>query len=531
MRLWRSREEREIQARTDRLWTVAEEHLGRVAETVAGQLAADLAAREDQGWRKITQTVTGRDLSNAELQSLRQRCASLWTIDPAIGQAAFLLQSGTFGRGVPIPKAVDRRVGKILDRFWQDPDNVLAVFSREALALANTLLMVEGERFYTLHTSEADSRVKIAIIEPNEIQAVIPHPQNKLRPLLYKRVYKPEEWDFQRGSWSMTGTEKVEYYADWRVAAYIDPRIIDSISVEDWDPEVVKVMQGAGQALQSAVVYHLKANTIGQRGIPEVYRAYDWVKAHSAALSDLATLTAALAAFAWRQKVVTKSSTALANAAAKFNTPPPGAGGVVTENQNYTLEPIDVGTGSTSNQQVTVRHTLLQSIRPFGFGEHWYGDASTGNLATATAMELPAIWRIEDRQELFGGFLRDLSLFAIERAVIFQDFVKVPQSVDRYFDLDFPPARPQQPGEVAQMLQALTTASGALLDPQEASYQAYVALGTNDINQVMERQFPPQEKLEDEQAKQGDEETPPPGEEEQAQEAVRPFPGVSRGSG
>ena len=81
----------------------------------------------------------------------------------------------------------------------------------------------------------------------------------------------------------------------------------------------------------------------------------------------------------------------------------------------------------------------------------------------------------------------------------------------------------------------MTSASGALLDPREAAYQAYTALGSNDVTELLERQFPVEEKLDGEAAtpEPGAETEPPEtdettGEEQvaeaRAQEAMPPFP-------
>jgi len=241
-----------------------------------------------------------------------------------------------------------------------------------------------------------------------------------------------------------------------------------------------------------AHIYHVAVNTAGLRGIPEAYRSYDWAKTHARALADMATLTKALSMIAWTKKMKTKSTAAIDAAARMYHDPPPGPGGVQVQNENVSMEPVNVGTGQVSNQQATARLAHLETIKPHGFGEHWYGDASTGNLATATAMELPAIWRIEVRQALWEQVYEALCQYAVRQAIIQRDFPmpRLALDVDTYMDVDFPPAQPNTPGSTALLLGALAGASGVLIDEREAAYQAYVALGTNDIAEVMEKQFP-----------------------------------------
>jgi hypothetical protein len=49
-----------------------------------------------------------------------------------------------------------------------------------------------------------------------------------------------------------------------------------------------------------------------------------------------------------------------------------------------------------------------------GIMEHYFGDPSTGNLATSTAMELPMLKQFEGRQQLWWDVLTDLVDYVIE---------------------------------------------------------------------------------------------------------------------
>jgi len=509
----------------------------RVQETIASQLAQELA-EEDIGWRKLTEGGGTYDLSLTELSDIRAKCIKAWQIDPSLGQAASLLVSGAFGKGLDTPRAADSRVQEVVDRLWEDEDNRLALFSRDAMARTSNALMLEGERFLAVHTSVTESRVKLSELPCAEVVDVVTAPENSLKPVLYRREYRPETYDVAAGRYT-TGAKQVAYYADWRCWRYLlDPAFGEDSP--DWEDGVADLLSRAGiggDAGPLAMAYHVRANTLGLRGIPEAYRAYDWIRSHARTVSDLVTLSKALAMFAWRKKLNTKSATAIENAAKMFRTPPSGPAGVQVENQNVQLDAINVPTGGVGNLEVASRQTHLQSIRPFGFGEHWYSDASTGNLATASAMDMPAIWRIEDRQQQIGEVCEDLTRLAIELAIIQQDFPsrRLPARVDRAFDLDFPPAQPDNPATTATLLTALAGASGSLLEPREAAYQAYTALGSNDVTEILERQFPVEDKLDGQAAtpEPGAEPEPPEGNETageepiaeaRTQEAVPPFP-------
>ena len=102
----------------------------------------------------------------------------------------------------------------------------------------------------------------------------------------------------------------------------------------------------------------------------------------------------------------------------------------------------------------------------------------------------------------------------------------MPSRVDTHVDIDFPPS---QPANIQEKATAITTLA-TLIDPQEAAYQAYVTLGSNDVEELMERQFAQEEKLDGEQATSDVEEPEEMPEETQEPEPAIPEP-VTEASG
>ena len=459
-----------------------------VAEALASRAAADLAD-EDTGWQKLGDV--GGEYSNTELRDMRNRCRQLYEIDPTVSQAVFITQAGAIGSSVIEPTAVDAGVQEVLDAFWEDADNELALTSRDGLELLHLLLMVEGERFLTLHVAPTDAEVRLADVDAGQITRIITHPENRRRPVLYRREHWPQVYSHATGRYE-PGTEKVvEYLRDWRLAP--------EVAGDKWyaDAALQELLaQVEGQTRDDAYCYHVRLAGLGLRPAPGVWRAFEWAKAHGKSLSTMMTLATALAMFAWQKKVKTTSADALKTFAQNMENPrgqnAQGPGAVQVGNQNVDLSPINVSTAGTQVQEATARQMHLQQIRTFGFGEHWYSDATKGNLATAAAMELPAVWRIENHQALMRQVLANVCAFAVAVA---QDRGNLPLDVDAAVRFNFPDAQPSTSGETAVLLQALTQAAQAgVVDPREASQLAYQALGTEDINAVMERQYPEETK-------------------------------------
>lgn len=470
------------QTETQRAEAAAQEAWARVAEATASNVERQLA-EEDVGWTKLTDVETGYDLTTQALANIRQRCRQMWRIDSTVGAADMLLASGTFGQGISTPNAPDDAVQKILTEHWDDDDNQLALYSHAAMLRTNSLLMTDGERFLTLHTSASDWRMKIGEIEPEQIVQVVSAPNNKLRIAAYARRHRQSQYDPQTASYrSATGEQRLTHYMDWRIAQMIAA----GPGGAGYDAELVEWVRALPNLQEDVSIYHVRAPGLGTRGMPEIYRAYDWLRASSQALSALVTWTRAQAAIAWQQRRTITTAAQLARAASAAQSTG-GVAGVQIHNDGMEMKPVDVSTGGAQNLQAAVRQTLLPGIRPFGFGEHYYGDASSGKYTTAANMELPAIWRINARQTLFRAVLVDIVMMALRRA---QRFRQIPPTSDLYFDLDFPSAEPSTPQTVHLGIMALVQGLQAgLLEPREAAYHAYLLLGTNDIDRVLDEQF------------------------------------------
>ena len=460
----------------------------RATEYMTNQLALEIQ-QEDIGWRRIGQVAEGMDIPQTMLTIIKMKCLGLWQISPVAGQAAMLTTSATFGRGVATPRCADGGIQEIVSRFWDDEDNRLSWLAYEAQEFSNLMLLIEGERFCSIHTSPAESVVKLADIPSQEITRVITHPENRRKPVLYERRWRPRNYDFKALQWAVGGELITSYYRDW---SYPPER--------DDDEAALELIAAAGDRVQEdTLVYHLRTNTTGLRGIPEFYRSYDWIRAHDQSVSDLVTYAKALAMIAWMKKIDTRSKAVIDNATRMLREPVPGTGAVYASNKAVDMAPVNVSTGGTQNLKTAVDKTMLAATMPFGYGLHYYGDPSVGKVASADAMELPAIWRTETRQEKFRGMYACVTNFAIRRAREMGDFpgTRIPDDVDQSFTISFPEIEKKSDQHIGQLITALYTTSQssptgepALLDRKEAALQAYLLIGTEDPEAILARQFP-----------------------------------------
>ena len=433
----------------------------RMVDSVIAKIEESTLSDEDYMFKPMysTTSITQRDLTYSQLVEQRRRAYDLFEVDPSVAQFINILNSATFGSGVDTPVSDDERIQALIDEIWNNPDNQRVVFSPLSMRNMNTQLVVNGELFFVLVRS--GNTLRISFLDPNEITAVVISDQDSTKPVLYERTYNETTYDFDRSAYT-TIQNKKQYYADF-MANESDPTIRRAIK--------------AGNFVPNYKIFHVKVNTLGMRGIPEISRCYDWARAHARSIGDQLTVSKSLAKFSWIQKIATKSSAAIAAMGNKIAAASPTAGATVVQNQASELTPVNIPTGSVQNLDTAIRNSHIESIRSLGFGEHYYADNSSGNLATASAMELPAIWKIQERQLIWETIIKAILEYA----------VKLNNMQAGHLDIEFPPAKILSTQEASQMVTSIIAASQAgLIDEDEASIRIYKLIGSNNINKLME---------------------------------------------
>lgn len=390
------------------------EHLETKLETQLDEALRSLPQLQEPGWRELGRG-SNRELVAGDIDRSTQNQLARWYThqDPTASQAVMLHNAYTFARGVSV-KAKDARVQQIIDAFWQDPRNRHSLTRAVAQWQLNTERQLEGELFLALFVSTRTGRVTVRMFDPGEFPeggGVVTMPGDPTFPVYFRREYAPRWYDFEAGAYK-TGTRRVAYYPDYRNAA-------------------VGVPGGHGKWVQwergtEVYVMHVCTNPLGGRGLTHLNPGIPWVKALKGFAEDRVTLTAALATFAFKQKVRGNrlALQKLIDQWGRYETEqrygPPGdsrerrqAANTLIENEAATLEQLKTDSGS-SNAYLDMR--MLRQMAGLGLGhifEHYLGDPSTGNLATATAMELPMLKLFEFEQQVWEDVVGDLVTFVV----------------------------------------------------------------------------------------------------------------------
>lgn len=392
------------------------------------------------------------ELRPVERRRLVQRARIVWMKDPQAGAAVDLMNDFVFGRGLQRPKANDEEVQRVIDDFWDDPDNALVLTSFQAQLAMGTDLELQSNLFLLVFEDGQDGKVKLGILDHDTVETVVRDDQNRLRIMYYVARHFVVKWDFVndrpqilteqptqangRGAgqaptrpenqpYMLPGQAPLKYYEHWR---NVQDALQDAENgVRDF-PEVAPP-----EKLGDGKVFHVALNRGSEMafGHPRMDRLIRWFNAYNQFMDARVDIMAASAAFVMKRKVkgTPQQLERMANQALSRRSVlgmagepefggqwGPKAGATLTENDSVDHEPLNLNSNAPNAQQDAqmIRSQISAGTR---WPASYYGDASQSNLATATSLELPVLKTVEARQEMIEGIVRFGVDRAIERAV------------------------------------------------------------------------------------------------------------------
>lgn len=372
-----------------------------------------------------------QDLLPERRARLAQRSRIAFIQDPLAGAEAQHLANFAFGRGVARPDAEEDRVQQVIDRAWSDPNNEEKMTGFAAQRRSSHSLLTQGELFDTLYVS--GGRVRVGKLNPDEVFDIVTDPDDGGRPIYYVSHRKTTKWNVETHSYEATwetteeGRPKITYYPHWR-------NLKDAEREREADAEgLLKPLPTIPEKLLApggAVVYHTAVNQLdGQlRGTPPWARSLRFYSAMNQFTEARVTMAQAAATFIAKQtmeggspdSIVKEASSILAQtgeiAASSFEARyghdpdpsrrigaqpgelPPNPGSWFVANEGMNLESLSLNSGAQAAQAdgQIIRAPLAAAS---GFGQHYLGDASNANLATATSLELPSLMHVQAWQQ------------------------------------------------------------------------------------------------------------------------------------
>ena len=387
----------------------AEENNNEILTEAMRDLESQL---QEQGWQSLFGGMNGRELSKAALNTLYDIARVYWVKNPLIQRAIEVQALYVFAQGMTI-KGQHPDVDAVVQKFMKDPKNINALTSHQAWMQNERDLRLSGNQFFALFTNQSTGRVIVRSIPLYEIGEIITNPDDSREPWYYRREYTINELNVQSG----VVTPKIAkvYHPDWRYT----PAPADR-------PETI----GGDQVKWDTPIMHTKVNCLPDMkyGVCEVYGAIDWSKAYKTHLENGQKLWQALARFAFalttkggagavaaaKDKIKTLIGKTTSEGAAR-TTPVPVAS-VFTSSEGVKLDTVKTS-GATIGMDDARRHALMVASATGIPEQILMGDPSTGNLATAKAMERPLELQFINRQKLWMDVWVNLMNYVIDQSI------------------------------------------------------------------------------------------------------------------
>lgn len=359
---------------------------------------------------------------------LTQRARIAFQQDPLAGAEAEHYANFALGRGAGMPEAQDEAVQKVIEDAWTDPVNLdhLTGFDAQR-AISNELKA--GANVFLLAFSQG-GRVRIANLASDRVLNVVTDPEDEDRILWYvcARQLAPE-WDFLRDGPKvqvLPADRRIVYHAHWR-------NLEEAQRERAADPTLEPVPLPPAEKIGPGVVYHVRINRLlGQHfGVSPWARTLRFYTAMNRLTESRVAMAQAAASFIAKRVIkgtpsdITKAASAILQQTGEIGStyvdprtgqaPTVRPGSIWNENESSTLQNLSLNSGGAS---ATADAQIVRgaAVAPSAFGQHMFGDASNANLATATALELPALMAINAWQEVFEQTFRWFTDFCLQEA-------------------------------------------------------------------------------------------------------------------
>ena len=462
---------------------------------------------EEVGWERIYGYGDDFQFTREALRDIIRLSRLYYLKSPIIKRPVDLQSYYVWGQGFEL-KDSNPALNDVVQRFVRDPSNQRALFSVESAMDAERKLRVEGNLFLGYFTNLSTGRVQVRRFKVDEIQSIVFSDDDATEPRFYLRV-----WSDSRGS-------QRRYHPDWgyvralRAARELGTSLgqTDSVRQEmigevpiDWDVPILHRKTGGFSDMDF--------------GVPETYAALDWAKAYKELLEDYRKTIKALAKWAMVLKkegatqgqinaIQARLQSTLGTASSETN-PAPVTGSTFISNDSVDLKALDVSKAAVDPEKFN--RIMLMACAAMGTPSNFYGDAASGNLASAKTLDRPTELMFRSRQNLWAEVFSDCCTFAIEAAALAPRSKKVTSAgydedtglmrikADRKLaeidiDMGFPPVLQQDVQSVVQSLVTGITLNGqpiqVMNDGPTILRILLKALGIDEIDEVIEVFYP-----------------------------------------
>ncbi len=358
-----------------------------LTEAAGGQVDSD-----DHLFRRLGDTE--RDLNPVTHSRMLKIAGTLYDRNPLAHRIVELTKDFIVADGITYT-AEDDDVKAVLDDFWNDSVNNWDIKQFDkAMQLG-----LWGEQIWQMFVNKHSGKVRVGNIDPLQVPNVITDPENAEQVI---KVIKN-----------------------------------DKDNAEGIPLEVVDVDEGPGSKTVGYLVgdvFFFTVNKVSnaKRGRSDLLALADWIDGYNNMLFNQIDREALINAFVWDVTLEGMNEEEIAAWLKKNPSPKPGSVRAHNEKVKWDANAPDLKGADSKERANIIRRFILSGA---GFPDHWFGDGSGTNRATAAEMGVPTIKRLKARQRYFKYMITMVFKFVIDQAIIHGT---LKEDVDKTFTLNFP---------------------------------------------------------------------------------------------
>lgn len=277
-------------------------------------------------------------------------CHAAYHRNPLAKRAVDLTRQFAIGKGFKLTFQ-NLKVKEILQEFIDNPENNIKEYEKTFLQD----LQIDGELF--IQYFEGNGETVIAPLPPWWITEIETDPE------FFRRV-KRYKLDYTATNPSMP---------------------LNPLNENKW--------------IEASKIQHVAINrhSYELRGRPDLFVILPWLRAYKEWMEDRVRQNKWRGALLWWVKILRATPSVIAQKVAQYRKPPsPGSIAVTGENEEWSALNNPVGAGDVGEDG---RQIKLMNAVGVGLPEYMLADGENANLASATAQQLPALWKFVDAQE------------------------------------------------------------------------------------------------------------------------------------
>ncbi|GAC1637559.1 MAG: hypothetical protein NVS4B2_26400 [Chloroflexota bacterium] len=433
-------------------------------------------SEEDYYWRRISDNYSQKDVLPGTYLELHNQCYEAYNANPMANAIVEMGVNFTLGEGLQVD-ARNKKVQRILDAFWDDPDNHM---NRRQFDLA-TELSLYGEIFVRFFVNPFDGHVKIAFLDPSLVDQIDTDPENVERELRVHR--RPLAQNSTVPTASVMPTPAQTATGPGGYGSQIN--MLQPSVVAPSDPRWTE-----GQWFHvPGEIMHFTVNKVtnAKRGKSDLATLLPWLRRYKDWLIDRVRINKYKAAFLWDVTLAGADRQTIDQKMMAYARPPE-PGSVLVHNESETWQAVQpmIDASSAAPDGHAMKMMIAMGA---GLPEHYLAEGGDVNRATAAEMGLPTLKRYRRRQDYIGHILHQILDRVIAEA---QNAGQIPRGADTGYAIHFPELLTDDAKDIGyathQMSQALATARGLGIVSEETASRMFFEFARTEIDVAEELQ-------------------------------------------